>query len=115
MKPKIGNIIYKANMGKWTKIQKIKEFNSIHYYHVSSPDFDDSEFYFTVNTKLKTLKAYINKDSRETILTYDFMTDQKTYFNNEYKNIKRIFPYVLLQVSKALEKNNFPQDISYIA
>lgn len=99
-------------MGKWIKIKKIKENKEI-YYSISDPTINKNVFFMGIDPKTQCINIYKDKECFNKLLIVDLKNKEKSI---DIGNLNpRLFWPAILQASKAIENNNFPDDISYIA
>ena len=94
------------------RIKKIKLTNNNTVYFVSSPDFANKEFFIQIFPKTKLIQFYLDNDLQEFIGEANLKTKEH--------NISKAIPpalwmHVLIQASKAINSQDFPNDISYCA
>ncbi len=106
---KRGNI----HLAKLIKITKIYEKNSIHYYDISTKDFQSKEFYIGIDSPNKQILVFDAKDFSKPLNIININQA------DEIIDIPSIDPRLLWpvigQAIKALQQNLFPQYLDYHA
>lgn len=98
-------------MGVYIKIEKILDKEKIYYYRVSKNDWGDQEFYISINPAQKLIAFYSSANFVNPIKTIDFTNPNSSV---EISSIRpEIVWRVLVQAYKAMEKNEFPQYLSW--
>lgn len=102
-------------MAIYIKIKKYQKINQDHYYFVSTEDFGGGKFYIGVNSTTKIVKLFKDHECKILICSFDFKNpDEKIGYVTSEIN-ERLIPYAIMKIYKALQKNEFPEDISYCA
>lgn len=95
-------------MGKYLKIEKIKSDDFLHFYHVVPSDSDD--FYMCINALKKNISFYKNSDFEDQLGSRNFLSEE--VFPKIPGIDYRTLVLVIVQASKALQKNEFPMFLS---
>lgn len=95
-------------MGKYLKIEKIKSDSFLHFYHVEP--IDSSDFYICIDSLKKVISFYKNADFKDQLGSRNFLSEEKfpKISGIDYKSLVQ----VIVQASKALEKDEFPMFLS---
>lgn len=100
-------------MGKLIKIDKYQKSGDVHYYFVSTTDFDARPFYMAINTKFNSVSFYLTNDFTVPLKVIDLNDEDAIIVVPEVD--KRLMWHAIGQATKAMKKNNFPEQIDYIA
>lgn len=95
-------------MGIYIKILKYKESNPNIYY---SALLNNILYYIKLNTDKKIISFYTNNDFNEEFAIFDVNKKQFTYYDPKFESV--INMRVVLRATEAIEKNYFPDDISW--
>ena len=87
----------------------------LYYYHVSTNDFGGVDFYIEIDSKNKMVNIYKDRECRQFACYIDFnKPEEKINCANKGINNRAVY-FVMIMTYKALQKNEFPQYLSYCA
>lgn len=97
-------------MGIYIKIIKYKQDNSTLYYSVLT-DTNIPLYYIVLDAERKIISFYINNDFNKELAIFDVNKKQFTYYDPKFESL--INMRVISRATESIEKNYFPDDISW--
>lgn len=97
------------------QIRKIFEDYPYYYYKINSKFFECNQFYIKINSKEKTVSIYKADDFEDSNILGIFNFNNPSAFKNIPDIPVRMLGSVLYKVEQAIQQNNFPLAIDYVA
>lgn len=101
-------------MGVYIGIEKILTKNNLHYYQVSATSFDGLVFYMVLDAEKKDILFYQTAEFLKPIKIINIILDGDALI--DVPGIKpAVAGRVITRAYKALTKNEYPADISWVS
>lgn len=102
-------------MGKFIGIKKYQEENNLHCYRVFTDDFGGVNFFIEIDNKKNLVNIYKNGERTLFVCCIDFNKPDDKINCCEKEINDNAIAYVVIKTYQALQKNEFPQYLSYCA